>query len=139
MNIKVVEIDEVMVNISRKWFGLNPDGRQRVIIEDGAEFVRTAVREERRTYNVIYLDACTVSRNGTLNCPPDNFLSLEVVSNFRELLNDRGILIIHVMSDSDLKDAAIRVSFGLMRSLFHVHIVAGKRTKPSFIFGSDML
>ncbi|ETN70572.1 hypothetical protein NECAME_14667 [Necator americanus] len=46
MDITVVELDPQMLEISKKWFGLKLDQRQRVFLMDGVHFVRNAVTEE---------------------------------------------------------------------------------------------
>ncbi|CAJ0599838.1 unnamed protein product [Cylicocyclus nassatus] len=99
MNITVVEIDPVMLEISKKWFGLVLDNRQRVLIEDGVQFVRRMAAEKRgKVYDVIHLDACTMDESAQVNCPIDIFMTPEIARDFAELLGTTGILVINVMT-----------------------------------------
>ncbi|VDO91458.1 unnamed protein product [Heligmosomoides polygyrus] len=45
MNITVVEIDQKMYEVAVKWFDLEEDNRQRVIIMDGVTFLKNALKE----------------------------------------------------------------------------------------------
>ncbi|KAE9411913.1 hypothetical protein Angca_006307, partial [Angiostrongylus cantonensis] len=42
MDITIVELDPMMLRIARKWFGLDEDHRQRVIIDDGLNYIKRA-------------------------------------------------------------------------------------------------
>ncbi|VDN23225.1 unnamed protein product [Cylicostephanus goldi] len=86
-----------MLNISRTWFGLNLDNKHRVIIRDGVEYVREAA-SARETFDVIFLDACTMDQNAPVNCPSIRFLHRDVAESFHALLGHTGILVMHVMT-----------------------------------------
>ncbi|KAK6741699.1 hypothetical protein RB195_009520 [Necator americanus] len=97
MDITVVELDPQMLEISKKWFGLKLDQRQRVFLMDGVHFVRNAVTEGRK-YDAILVDACTSDTNAWIICPANDFVVPEVVKKFAELLTDKGSLIVNVLS-----------------------------------------
>lgn len=52
--IDVVEIDPLVAEVARDWFGFREDGRMRVHIGDGREFIE---RTPPASYDIIFLDA----------------------------------------------------------------------------------
>lgn len=53
MRVDSVEIDPVVIDVSRKYFGLPDDPRLRVFAQDGRRFVQTA----KDTYDIVVVDA----------------------------------------------------------------------------------
>ncbi|CAJ0599849.1 unnamed protein product [Cylicocyclus nassatus] len=117
MNITVVEIDGVMLNISKKWFGLKLDNRQRVVIADGVEYVKR-VAGAGKTFDVIHLDACTMDESAPVNCPINIFLAPDVVRSFSALLGPRGILVMNVMTMKSDHIAAAKLVKKAFEKLF---------------------
>ncbi|KIH45694.1 hypothetical protein ANCDUO_24262 [Ancylostoma duodenale] len=89
MDITVIELEPQMLEISRKWFGLTLDERQRVIIKDGVHFVENAVAEGHN-YDAILVDACVSDISQWLICPCETFVKPKMVENFAKLLSERG-------------------------------------------------
>ncbi|KIH51538.1 hypothetical protein ANCDUO_18376, partial [Ancylostoma duodenale] len=84
MDITVIELEPQMLEISRKWFGLTLDERQRVIIKDGVHFVENAVAEGHK-YDAILVDACVSDISQWLICPCETFVKPQMVENFAKL------------------------------------------------------
>ncbi|KJH48662.1 hypothetical protein DICVIV_05221 [Dictyocaulus viviparus] len=99
MDITVVELDPVMVQIARKWFGLKEDHRHRVIVEDGLKYMEEAT-EHGVTFDVIYLDACTTQKHVDLtsNCPVGSFLTEDAAMMLSKMTRTRGVLVVNVLS-----------------------------------------
>ncbi|EPB66828.1 hypothetical protein ANCCEY_14080 [Ancylostoma ceylanicum] len=97
MDITVIEIEPQMLEISRKWFGLTLDERQRVIIKDGVHFLENAVAEGHK-YDAILVDACVTDVNEWIICPCESFVKHEMVENYAKLLSERGAFIVNVLS-----------------------------------------
>uniref|UniRef100_A0A0K0DGT3 PABS domain-containing protein n=1 Tax=Angiostrongylus cantonensis TaxID=6313 RepID=A0A0K0DGT3_ANGCA len=89
MDITIVELDPMMLRIARKWFGLDEDHRQRVIIDDGLNYIKRAA-ESGIQYGVVHLDVCTTDPNAKHNCPLDVFVSEDALSVLSKLINRRG-------------------------------------------------
>lgn len=57
--LDTVELDAAVEEVARRFFGLLPDDRQQVIVQDGREYLRETSRIER--YDLIFLDAYLAS------------------------------------------------------------------------------
>jgi len=89
MTIDVVEIDELLVNISRDYFDLPSSSRLNVHIEDGVEFLaRTRTR-----YDMIIID---VFSGYTI---PYHFLEMHALTQYRRHLIRRGVVAINFISE----------------------------------------
>ncbi|KAK6740354.1 hypothetical protein RB195_008675 [Necator americanus] len=97
MNVTAVDMDQKMVDVAIKWFGLKMDNRHHVVVENGVEFVENAVSRGAK-FDVIHIDACTTEKNVDTNCPVNIFYTEESVRNFATLLNPRGAVIVNVVT-----------------------------------------
>ncbi|KAK6057550.1 hypothetical protein COOONC_04935 [Cooperia oncophora] len=97
MDLTGVEIEQEMVRVARKWFGLVIDSRQRIYTMDGAKFIETATTEGRK-YDVIILDACLVDMSLELQCPIKPFLQAGNVKTISRALTEKGLLILSLQS-----------------------------------------
>lgn len=89
-NIDVVEIDSKMVDIARKYFFLKDDPRMKIFLTDARLFVKNT----NKKYDVIYFDAFS-----SIN-PPYHLTTLEFMYQLRDLLTDRGIVMINMISST---------------------------------------
>ncbi|ETN85477.1 hypothetical protein NECAME_06344 [Necator americanus] len=53
MNVTAVDMDQKMVDVAIKWFGLKMDNRHHVVVENGVEFVENAVSRGAVIVNVV--------------------------------------------------------------------------------------
>ncbi|PIO52680.1 hypothetical protein TELCIR_26012 [Teladorsagia circumcincta] len=89
MQITVVEIDPKMLEVAKKWFGLELDKRHTVTVMDGVDFLKQAVMQGHR-YNVIHIDACTLKDNVATNCPVDVFYEKGNLDILSKLISNKG-------------------------------------------------
>lgn len=89
LSIDVVEIDPLLVKLSRDFFDLPNDKRLRVHVEDGAEFVRNA---EKR-YDMIIIDAFS---GYTI---PAQLLDIDTIKQYKRHLSRKGVVAINFISE----------------------------------------
>jgi spermidine synthase len=87
--IDAVEIDPVVVEAARRFFGLVESDKYRVHIADGAAFVR----ETRMRYDLILADA------GVADGIPEHHTTDPFFSALRERLTDDGVLVVNLGLD----------------------------------------
>ncbi|XGW18218.1 hypothetical protein V3C99_002662 [Haemonchus contortus] len=104
MDITVVEYDEQMLSMAKKWFGLELNERHQVKVDDGMKFVAKEA-ERGSSYDIIFLDACSggVLYTDTL-CPVSGFLDKTILEDIARLVGPHGILIINALSMKLLGD-----------------------------------
>jgi len=95
--IDAVEIDDAVVQVARKYFGLESGPRTRISVEDGRVFVKRAQRRGEK-YDLIVLDAFDHEYI------PEHMLTREFLIEVRSLLSDRGVLAGNTFSTSKLFD-----------------------------------
>lgn len=110
MNITVVEIDQKMYEVAVKWFDLEEDNRQRVIIMDGVTFLKNALKEDLQ-YDVIHVDVCSIRPEITSFCPSAAFYSLDVVRILSKLTSKKGVVIINVLASESITARAMKLKF----------------------------
>lgn len=87
MRVDVVELDPVVVDVSRRYFGLPDDERLRVVVDDGRAYLeRTSER-----YDAIVVDAYFET------AMPFALATREFVALAAARLNDRGVLAYNVV------------------------------------------
>lgn len=85
MEIDVVELDAAVVEVAREYCGLVEDGRLRVHVEDGRDFVET-----HGSYDVVVLDTY-----GANSIPP-HLSTLEFLTGVRAALSPAGVAIANI-------------------------------------------
>lgn len=92
MTVDVVEINPVVVDVAKRFFGVTPDARLRITVEDGALFMK----REGPKYDVILLDA--YSDEGI----PEHLRSPAFFEEVRGRMQPKGASVINIA----LMDAA---------------------------------
>ncbi len=87
--VKVVEYRKSVVKIARSHFGLPLDSRLKVVVDDGAEYVRKRLDSERELYSLIMVDAFDHVGMADAVC------NLEFFERCQQLLKKDGLLIIN--------------------------------------------
>lgn len=91
--IDAVEIDPVVVEAAKRFFGVREDSRFRIHIEDGAAFIeRTSY-----SYDIIFLDAYT--QDGL----PEHLATPEFFNSVKARLSDNGIAVINLFGSEHIK------------------------------------
>lgn len=87
--LKVVEYRKSVVKIARSHFGLPLDSRLKIVVGDGAEYVRKRLDNERELYSLIMVDAFDSQGMAEAIC---NWSFFE---HCQQLLKEDGILVIN--------------------------------------------
>lgn len=104
MRIDVVEIDQLLVKLSRDFFDLPSDKRLGVYVGDGAEYV-TATKER---YDMIILDAFS---GYTI---PHHLLERETLTRYKQHLTKDGVIAVNFISE--YKPTRYRLAHELVES-----------------------
>ncbi|WKY01893.1 hypothetical protein Q1695_015700 [Nippostrongylus brasiliensis] len=107
LNITAIEMEWPMIRVGLRWFGLKIDGRHTVELMDAIPFLKTAAISGQK-YDVIHIDACTLNFDDEINCPTKAFLLPSVVKNIHQLLSDKGVVTMNVISVK-AKEAGIKM------------------------------
>lgn len=87
--LKVVEYRKSVVKIARSHFGLPLDSRLKIVVGDGAEYVRRRLDSERELYSLIMVDA--FDSHGMA----DAICNWSFFEHCQQLLKEDGILVIN--------------------------------------------
>lgn len=92
-DIDVVEIDQMVVDVSREYFGFNSSVYTRLHIEDAATFVYST---SDATYDIVFLDVYDQFEM------PGVFTNCEMSGQFKRILRDNGLLVVNTFLDPAL-------------------------------------
>lgn len=91
VSVETAEIDPMVVKVARQFFGFNETPTQKVVVSDG----RVYLRQARKKYDVIIMDAYTKNRYGS--SIPYHLATREFFALANERLNDNGVLAYNVI------------------------------------------
>jgi len=95
--IDIVEIDEAVVRVAKKFFNFKETEKMKVTVQDARVFIkRAAIRKNR--YDYIVLDAFTGEYI------PEHLMTVEFLEESKSILTDDGVLIANTFSTSRLYD-----------------------------------
>ena len=118
VRIDAIEIDPVVVEAARRYFGLVEDEKYRVHIADGAAFVR----DTRMRYDLILADA------GVADGIPEHHTTDPFFSALRERLTPDGVLIVNLgLDDRSERDHCAADQGGVWCRRMHLREHAGGR------------
>ncbi len=114
-NIVSVEIDDVVADMAKKYFGYTDNNKQyETHVRDGRVFVKRALRKDRR-YDFILLDAFNS------DYIPEHMMTQEYLEEVKGLLKPGGIIMANTFSSSALfhhESATYQEVFG---GLYQIH------------------
>lgn len=87
--VDVVEIDPVVVEVSKKYFGVQPSDRLRIHLSDG----RTFLKRSHEKWDLIVIDAYTTNRYG--DTIPPHLVTQEFFREASRHLTDGGVFHFH--------------------------------------------
>lgn len=109
-----VELEPAIVYIAHKWFGLEKTERQKVVVQEGIEFINQWHPSSGQLFDCIIIDACRAAKpekddkhKGNINnsnypliCPQQTFVDNEAVIKklFSMLRSDKGTLLINTFT-----------------------------------------
>ncbi|KAK5972792.1 hypothetical protein GCK32_012405 [Trichostrongylus colubriformis] len=89
VNITVVELDPVVVEIARSWFGVMESKNHHVVVNDGLKFIEEAGKSGSK-FDVVVLDACDEAIRSP--CPGAAFRNVKVIEMMKSVLTSTGVL-----------------------------------------------
>ncbi|VDN18888.1 unnamed protein product [Gongylonema pulchrum] len=89
LNITVVEIDPKIYELSKKYFGLTEDSRQRIILADALKYLQQLSSQSK--YDVIYIDPCYNKQMHGLVCPIEAFTQKRNLQLAKQALPKTGL------------------------------------------------
>lgn len=108
ISITGVELDPLVVEIAKKYFGLKTNEKLKVIVKDGLEFLN-----EKSKYDIIMYDVDNKEQGSALSCPPLQFLESSILKNVADSLGNEGTKINKLFFFFE-----IQISFHLISSFF---------------------
>lgn len=96
MNITAIELERGMYEIAKKYFGLIEDNYQRVIIEDGIQYLQRISSEPK--YDVIFIDACYDRIIADVICPVETFMLKQNLKIVKKALTKNGIVVLSILT-----------------------------------------
>ncbi|KAE9553045.1 hypothetical protein FO519_003725 [Halicephalobus sp. NKZ332] len=88
-----VEIDPTMKYIAKKWFLVEENDKQQIIIDDGIKFIKN----NDQKFDLIALDACFDGNFTSLVCPGSEFLDPLVIKAFSNSLAPNGTFTVNIV------------------------------------------
>ncbi|XP_029002607.1 eEF1A lysine and N-terminal methyltransferase [Betta splendens] len=106
--IEVVELDPVVLDVAKEWFGFRPDDQLCVTLGDGLEHICTLEKKGGRLFDAIMFDVDNKDSTVGMSCPPAAFVETSMLQKVRSLLSPRGIFILNlVCRDSVLRKSVL--------------------------------
>jgi len=124
VHLDVVEIDQEMLNVSQKWFGLKDESGEsaaknqsrtanlEVHIADGIKYIY----ESKDNYDAIILDVDSKSQDKGISCPPEAFLEPDFLRKISQLISERkGLLLLNLVARSSKSKEQV---YATLKSVF---------------------
>ncbi|XP_042059223.1 eEF1A lysine and N-terminal methyltransferase-like [Salvia splendens] len=113
LQIEVIELDPVVLDVARDFFGFEEDERLKVHVTDGIKFVKEIADskvegEEKslRKIDILVVDVDSSDTSSGLTCPEADFVEEYFLLAAKESLSEQGLFIINLVSrSSTMKDA----------------------------------
>ncbi|CAN9500634.1 unnamed protein product [Ophioblennius macclurei] len=112
ITVEVVELDPVVLEVAKQWFGFQPDDRLTVTVGDGLERISVLEKEGGTLFDVVMFDVDNKDSSLGMSCPPAAFVETPLLQKVRSLLTPRGVFMLNLACrDSTLKNNVLeRVS-----------------------------
>ncbi|XP_059196441.1 eEF1A lysine and N-terminal methyltransferase [Centropristis striata] len=110
--VEVVELDPVVMQVAKEWFGFRPDDRLTVTVGDGLKRICALEKEGGQLFDVIMFDVDNKDSSVGMSCPPAAFVESPILQKVCSLLTPRGVFLLNlVCRDSVLRKSVLeRVS-----------------------------
>lgn len=106
VTIEVVELDPVVYEVAKEWFGFRPDDRLTVTLGDGLDRISVLEKEGNQSFDVIIFDVDNKDSTVGMSGPPAAFVETAFLQKVCNLLTPRGIFILNFAC----RDMALRES-----------------------------
>ncbi|KAM4738504.1 eEF1A lysine and N-terminal methyltransferase isoform 1-T1 [Anableps anableps] len=95
--VEVVELDPVVLEVAKEWFGFRPDDHLTVTLGDGLERICSLEKEGGHVFDVIMFDVDNKDSSLGMSCPPAAFVETAVLQKVFNLLTPRGLFILNLV------------------------------------------
>ncbi|XP_072245967.1 eEF1A lysine and N-terminal methyltransferase isoform X2 [Leuresthes tenuis] len=118
VTVEVVELDPVVLEVAKEWFGFRPDDRLTVTLGDGLERICALESEGGRLFDVIMFDVDNKDSSVGMSCPPAAFVEIPILQKVCNLLTPRGLFILNlVCRDPELRKSVLERVSGVFPSV----------------------
>ncbi|CAL5067260.1 unnamed protein product [Urochloa decumbens] len=108
VDIEVVELDPLVAELAKKYFGFSVDEQLKVHLGDGIKFVEDSVAANHSVSNgsasnaikILIIDVDSSDLSSGLSCPPENFVEDPFLQKAKEFISEGGLFIINLVSRS---------------------------------------
>lgn len=99
-----VEEDEVVLEVAKRYFGLDCDDCIHLFAEDGIRYVQRIANNisEGNTFDIVMVDLDSSDVMNGVCAPPVEFVEKSVIRAVRSILCEEGVLVINVIPSSEL-------------------------------------
>ncbi|XP_053285986.1 eEF1A lysine and N-terminal methyltransferase [Pleuronectes platessa] len=109
VTVEVVELDAVVLEVAKEWFGFRPDERLTVTLGDGLDRICALEKEGGGLFDVIMFDVDNKDSTVGMSCPPGAFVETSILQKVCSLLTPRGIFMLNlVCRDSALRNSVLQ-------------------------------
>ncbi|XP_029355693.1 eEF1A lysine and N-terminal methyltransferase isoform X2 [Echeneis naucrates] len=106
VTVEVVELDPVVLEVAKEWFGFRPDDRLTVTLGDGLERICALEKEGGHLFDAIMFDVDNKDSTVGMSCPPAAFVEMSTLMKVCSLLTPRGVFILNLVC----RDSVLRAS-----------------------------
>ncbi|KAI3518520.1 hypothetical protein L1887_07325 [Cichorium endivia] len=122
LQIEAVELDPVVVELARDYFGFIEDERLKVHVTDGIKFVEdVATSKSINKVDILIVDVDSPDSSSGMTCPAVNFVEETFLSTVKNSLSKEGLFVINLVSRSpavkEMVVSRMKVLFGKLFSL----------------------
>ncbi|GAA6229378.1 methyltransferase-like protein 13 [Lates japonicus] len=97
VTVEVVELDPVVLEVAKEWFGFRPDDRLTVTLGDGLERICALEKEGGSLFDAVMFDVDNKDSTVGMSCPPAAFVETSILQKVCSLLTPRGIFILNLV------------------------------------------
>ncbi|KAL8026596.1 hypothetical protein ABFX02_14G038600 [Erythranthe guttata] len=115
LNIEVVELDPVVLDVAKQYFGFREDDRLQVHITDGIKFVTGKADAEAGKLDILIVDVDSSDSSSGLTCPAADFVTESFLLAAKNSLSEEGLFIINLVSRSSAVKGAV---YSSLKSVF---------------------
>ncbi|KAK9519242.1 hypothetical protein VZT92_021983 [Zoarces viviparus] len=112
VTVEVVELDPVVMQVAKEWFGFRPDERLTVTLGDGLERICALEKEGGRLFDVIMFDVDNKDSTLGMSCPPAAFVEPLILQKVCRLLTPRGVFILNLVCRDSVLRKSVRERVG---------------------------
>jgi spermidine synthase len=98
LHIEVVELDPVVVDLAKDYFGFRENDHLKVHVTDGIKFVKEVANSDR--VDILIIDVDSSDSSSGMTCPAVDFVEESFLLTAKDSLSDEGLFIVNLVSRS---------------------------------------